>query len=69
MPGGPRLTPRRARTNIGPMTSPEFEDAGARPVSGRALPGDEVLDRTLTYGEKVLDRELRTRLNNLLSEL
>ena len=29
----------------------------------------EVLNRTLTYGEKVLEDELRTRLNNLLSEL
>ncbi len=29
------------------MTGPEFDEAGARPVSGRALPGDEVLDRTL----------------------
>ena len=47
MPGAPRLTPRRARLNIGSMTGPEFDEAGARPVSGRALPGDEVLDRTL----------------------
>jgi hypothetical protein len=28
-----------------------------------------VLNRTLTYGEKVLEDDIRTRLNNLLSEL
>lgn len=28
-----------------------------------------VLNRTLTYGERVLDRELRTRLNNLPAAL